>query len=657
MVPGWWGRQRLRDRVRFVFASTGVVLVVVVGVALFNMGRLVTAVHTQVDRLDPAAVTGRDLSRALLDQETGVRGFVLTGNEDFLQPYIKGRQDEQTAVDRLRSEIKDRPDLEGDMLAVEQAATTWQTRSAEVFIADVRAGRGEQARTALASDLAQQQFDAVRSAVAALDADLSTKRAAAEHRLRTATRQLIVLLTATAVGLAVAGAAALWAFNRWIIVPLARLVREVRAVADGDITHEVAGTGPPDLVSLGRDVEAMRERIVTELDRAVRAREALEQRGELVLRLREGLAPSEAHAPGLPHAARLIPAEGMLAGDFYDVFELDGGGVGLLVVDVAGHGADAGLFAYRLKALLSSAVRSSLDPGAALDWTAQQLGDTAERFATAILVMLDVETGRGRYASAGHHPPLVLRHHGATQLPPTGPLLGPLDGVWRTEEFVLGDGDLLVTFTDGLVEARNHDGMEFGVEQLVAVLSAHRADGTEAMVEACVGAVRAHVGGRRLADDCTIVLLGWPDRRRQELEIVGGGERRRDPVRSVLLHHPLLEVHLPGEASSAALARALVRQTLLGTGWEPKLAAILTAVEEVVRAAITDTGDVVTMRLDRQGDRMRVTVRNPGAPPPLPGSETAAFGTGVEDVADAWGVTESGVGLDVWFEVPAARVS
>ena len=76
MVPGWWGRQRLRDRVGLVFASTGLVLMVVVGLALFNMGRLTTAVRRQVDRLDPAAVSARDLSRSLLDQQAAMRGFV-----------------------------------------------------------------------------------------------------------------------------------------------------------------------------------------------------------------------------------------------------------------------------------------------------------------------------------------------------------------------------------------------------------------------------------------------------------------------------------------------------------------------------------------------------------------------------------------------------
>ena len=104
MVPGWWGRQRLRDRVRLVFASTGLVLVVIVGFALFNMGRLASAVRSEVDRLDPAAVSSRDLSRSLLDQQTGMRGYVLSTNEVFLQPYLDGTRDEQAASGRLRTE-------------------------------------------------------------------------------------------------------------------------------------------------------------------------------------------------------------------------------------------------------------------------------------------------------------------------------------------------------------------------------------------------------------------------------------------------------------------------------------------------------------------------------------------------------------------------
>src|SRR5207302_10893134 len=197
-----------------------------------------------------------------------------------------------------------------------------------------------------------------------------------------------------------------------------------------------------------------------------------------------------------------------------------------VIVDVAGHGADAGLFAYRLKALLSSALRSGFDPGDALAWTDQQLGETGERYATALVAIVETATGKGRYASAGHHPPLLLGQLGVRQLAPTGPLLGPLDAHWRTEHFQLDDGGLLIGFTDGMVEARNRAGSQFGVQRLLEVAREHRREGPDAMVDACVGAVRGHVGGNRLADDCTIVILGWPDRRQATQPPPPEGERR-----------------------------------------------------------------------------------------------------------------------------------
>ena len=506
---------------------------------------------------------------------------------------------------------------------------------------------------------------------AALLVLLGSALLAVRHWLHAATDDVVVLLVLAGAGVVVGASAMVATFTWWVSRPLAKLVDEVRLVAGGDLTHEVAVAGPHDLVDLAADIEAMRQRIVTELEAAVRSREALAQRGELVLRLREGLAPSAPDVPSLPHAARLIPAEGVLAGDFYDVCNLGEGEVGLIVVDVAGHGADAGLFAYRLKALLSSSLRSGMDPAAVLAWTARQLGETGERFATVFIAVIPTATGVGTYASAGHPPPLVLTRSGISQLPPTGPLLGPLDAHWRTEPFELEDDGLLVTFTDGLIEARSPSGAEFGVRRLSAVVTAHQHDGPDAMVDACVGAVRAHVGGNRMADDCTVVILGWPDRRRTEVATPPRVERRgRGGLRATLPSRPMLEVHLLADASGVELARALVRQALEGTRWRRRAEDVERAVAEIMTLGARRTGTVATVRVDGEGQQLRCLVQempapvDPGGAPESDASDVADDAGGADDsadlpavsaVADTWGRDEEDGATTVWFEVGAGR--
>jgi len=649
--------------VRIGFAALGVVLLVLIVLSLLDMSRLIGALHTQVDRLDPAAVSGQDLSRSLLDQETGVRGYVLTGKEDFLGPYVDGQQQESIAVASLMRLIGSDSRLGRDVAVVERSATLWRTQSAQRMVDAVRSGRSDVASDEGVNAMAKQQFDAVRSGLETLQRDLDGERRAARHRLHTATADLVALLTLAGVGVVAGAFAIAGAFTWWVSRPLRTIAEEVRVVAGGDLDHAVDVSGPRDLVELAADVEAMRQRIVTELEAAVRSREALTQRGELVLRLREGLAPSGADVPSLPHAARLIPAEGVLAGDFYDVCNLGDGEVGLIVVDVAGHGADAGLFAYRLKALLSSSLRSGMDPAGVLAWTARQLGETGERFATAFIAVIQTATGVGKYASAGHPPPLVLARSGISQLPPTGPLLGPLEAHWRTDRFELEDQGLLVTFTDGLIEARSPSGAEFGVRRLSAVVKEHRHAGPDAMVDAAVAAVRAHVGGNRLADDCTVVILGWPDRRRVEPAASPRVERRgRGGLRAVKPARPMLEVHLVADASGIELARALVHQALEGTRWRRRAEAVERAIAEIMTLGARRAGTVATVRVDGEGQQLRCLVRGmpvaagPGGEAEGDPSDDAGGGLpAVSAVADSWGREVEEGATTVWFVVAAER--
>src|SRR5262245_6409110 len=94
--------------------------------------RLNDARNTVVNRVDPAVASYLALSDALLNQETGVRGYALTAQQDFLGPYVQGQRDQHTAVAALRRSIGDRySQVSADLAAVDAAAAAWQTGYAE----------------------------------------------------------------------------------------------------------------------------------------------------------------------------------------------------------------------------------------------------------------------------------------------------------------------------------------------------------------------------------------------------------------------------------------------------------------------------------------------------------------------------------------------
>jgi len=326
-------------------------------------------------------------------------------------------------------------------------------------------------------------------------------------RARSLSTRVLVASLVIAVGIAVVTRALI---TRWFTVPLEDLRRSVAQVAGGDLEHEIERVGPPELEEVALGVEAMRRRILTELGDADRARGALARRGLVVLTLRDELAASKVPLPtGWAVAGRFEPAEGIIAGDWWDVVDLGDGRTAMALVDVAGHGAATGIYALRTKQLVMAALREGLGPAQVWSWVQRAMGDTGEQFLTGALVVLDPSTGRCRWSSAGH-PDLLLvsPNRTVTRLEASGPICGSsIPGPWDEDEAVVEPGGFLIAFTDGVIEPRDVAGEEFGLDRLTDVVRDAAQGSADAVADACIAAARRHAAGGFI-DDVTLVVLG-----------------------------------------------------------------------------------------------------------------------------------------------------
>ena len=365
--------------------------------------------------------------------------------------------------------------------------------------------------------ISAQRDDAVTEqreliAGAQLNAEREAALRAAENRLDDLRTQLNITI-GVALGVALATTlVAVFLVRRWVTRPLDRVGRAVRSARAGKV-GVVPPHGPPEIADLARDVDTMRLQMNRALYDALRARETIEQSASVVLMLRSELA---ADVEGLPDgwsvAAQLQPAEGIVAGDCYDVINLSPSALGLVVVDISGHGAVSGILALRCKELLRAGLRNGLEPDEAVQWAAEQLGDLGEEtFLTAFVGVVDLGTGGLRYASAGHPPALVCSPTQGRELDPTGPIVGPLDGPWRTAFAGLDRGDTLAIYTDGLVEVRNEEQVEFGLERLTDLVCEASHEEADAIAKRCIDEISSFAPGR-LRDDVTVVLLRRPPR-------------------------------------------------------------------------------------------------------------------------------------------------
>jgi signal transduction histidine kinase len=259
-------------------ALAGAALGIVVALALLIGGRAVQrtadARNDLVDSLYPAEAATLRLTNAFVNEESGVRGFALTGNDAFLEPYVEGRREQSRALARLEGLAQRSPEtsLGADLATIRERADAWRSAYAEPLIREVQAG---DPATRAEADEGKARFDALRGALRDLELEIIRAREAGRARLEDSARALTLSLVAVGVAVVLAILVLILWLRRAISRPLDRLGSEVRLVAQGDVHHEVAASGPVDIAQLGADVESMRLRIVRELSAVEESREEL----------------------------------------------------------------------------------------------------------------------------------------------------------------------------------------------------------------------------------------------------------------------------------------------------------------------------------------------------------------------------------------------
>src|SRR3954470_495212 len=204
-----------------------------------------------------------------------------------------------------------------------------------------------------------------------------------------------------------------------------------------------------------------------------RAEEVLSQEELAPRRWAERLAPSELpDFPGFEIGRVYQPGTGLMAGDFYDVFRVAPPRVAAVIGDVTGHGIEPSITAFQAKYLLRVFLRQYRDPAQALEELNAQLSalDRGEEMISLCVVVFDTDAGTIRYCSAGHPAAWLWHEKDVRPLRSTGPLL-LLDpsASYISREITLEEGDVLLTYTDGLAEARNGEHL-FGEERVANML-------------------------------------------------------------------------------------------------------------------------------------------------------------------------------------------
>lgn len=308
-----------------------------------------------------------------------------------------------------------------------------------------------------------------------------------------------------------------YAFARRLARPIEVLSRSAEEVARGDLAVRVPVETADEIGQLARNFNQM----VLGLQERENVR-LLEFELEKGRQIQRDFLPRQ--LPELPNwsiAAFFDPAR-QVSGDFYDVFPLADGHVGLVIADVCDKGVGSAFYMALFRSLiriyaeqpLAQAADGAADPQAVLramkktnDYIARNHGQDA-MFATAFFGVLDPESGRLHYINAGHEPLYVvqagrIRH----KLAPTGPALGLSEEiVYRGTQITLMPGELLMGYTDGVTDARSPDDEMFTRQRLRDLLVQPAATAAELLDQVTASLFR-FIGKAPRLDDVTMIAV------------------------------------------------------------------------------------------------------------------------------------------------------
>lgn len=294
------------------------------------------------------------------------------------------------------------------------------------------------------------------------------------------------------------------------MAPLDEMRTELRLVASGTIHQVIEVANPPEIKLAAADAESMRQNLVNQIDLARAAWQGLEQNAPLVASMRKALSPTliDTAKNGIEVAGQTLPASGAIAGDWWDVIRTPQG-TAIAMVDVTGHGPEAGVVGLQMKAIMTAALSAGFPPNAVMERVSAGLSDVDALLATAVILEIPNDKSlQTKWVNAGHPAGYwVDANHLITSLNPTGPMLGGFGGEWQSHEFFFGVGDRIILVSDGLLETQDENGEEFGTQGLItSVVSGEQVENSEDLTNLIVSTARQDsVTWNR--DDVSVVVI------------------------------------------------------------------------------------------------------------------------------------------------------
>ena len=510
-------------RLRAIVASAVALVALLVMGGFLLVQYSLTAVVGQgtAEVLSPAADATSSLALAQSNASGALSDYIMLERQESLSDYRAAISQATSLLDEIDAMLDGEGDLALDdvelrALAAQARATqdAWIAADAEPVLILMQTGQRAKAMRVTNTRAAWDAYDAMNAAATTLDKAVNRTRDEGFAVMAAFTQVLGISLLVVGALIVLGLLAFIVGLRRWVLRPLGRLRTDLQKAArtPGHETPIVA-TGPPELRDVAVDAELLRRGLVAEIDEARAAREGLAQDAPLVAAVEDELSPGPSPSvPGLVVAGLSQSAEGVVAGDWWDQLERPDGTLAIVLADVSGHGPVSAVTAMRVRTIMRSGLLAGLDPEQVVRIAADSCRDD-RNFVTGLILIVDAAGGTVSWLNAGHHPAIVVTADKEFALcEPTGPLNSSLGGEWTVRSMYFRPGDVVVAFTDGLVESRNADGDELEssrVSLLIRGMDLPVRENPAELITRLLAQVRHRAADWR-RDDVTLVAVSRP---------------------------------------------------------------------------------------------------------------------------------------------------
>jgi len=302
---------------------------------------------------------------------------------------------------------------------------------------------------------------------------------------------------------------------RWVTKPVKILMEDMAAVSAGNLDYKSRVNSSDEVGVLAKTFDKMTDDLKNAHQRDLESK-ALEHELNIAREIQDNLLPKEIPSiTGYSVAARYSPCF-EVGGDYYDILQLDNDHVGIVVADVSGKGIPASMIMTMARSLIRMESERNLSTADTLKKVNRILARDLRRgmFVTALYYILNIRTGILTVSSAGHNPLIVWRkdRNSYELINPNGIALGfdrgpVFDRTVQEESIQINQGDVIIGFTDGVVETMNQNNQEFGSERFYKLLGTLYKLEPPQIIDSVISTLSEYKGRIPQHDDITIVCL------------------------------------------------------------------------------------------------------------------------------------------------------